>query len=670
MSIYQEKLKSSFGFDYFKGDQESIIDNVLQKKDILVVMATGFGKSLCYQFPAVYTEKIAIVVSPLISLMNDQCARLKELGISACCLNSSIANKYNIKKDILNNVYRCVYSTPEYLMTNIDFIKTIYEQDLLTVLAIDEAHTLSTWGHDFRVAYRDLGKIKDYCPNINIIALTATATEKVCTDIINTLKMENPIVYKGSFDRPNIYMAVHYKSKIEHDILPLIIDNDRIIIYCQTRKMSDKISTLLNKNGHNTNTYHAGMTDNERINAHNDFISGKTLIIVATIAFGMGIDTDIRVVIHYGISSDVESYYQEIGRAGRTNVHSECHMFYSLADCAVGNYLISTIHNTQYRINKTQMSLLMKKYVLINECRRRYILNYLGEKYANDNCKNCDNCNKKDANDIIYYDFTLCSQMLFEMIIDIKTACGQNMLINILRGEKKVTAKFKKTKFYGKANNYSVIWWKFLFRMLVNEEYLLERVNNSNPSGNKFNRSGFLIRISDKAAKWIQRIKNDPENNKLLLIVPNDMIKFMSKSVSNKTICDTDTENISETVDLSESVKDNKKQTMRRGTNTNTVEATYKLFMDGKTVQEICVERGFKKTTIENHLVEAYEKDKPLDFSRINYSDTIYDIISAKVIETNYPKQLKVIRDELPRKISYFHIKLTLAIMKKKNLLK
>src|SRR3989304_10542127 len=193
-------------------------------------------------------------------------------------------------------------------MTNIDFIKTIYEQDLLTVLAIDEAHTLSTWGHDFRVAYRDLGKIKDYCPNINIIALTATATEKVCTDIINTLKMENPIVYKGSFDRPNIYMAVHYKSKIEHDILPLIIDNDRIIIYCQTRKMSDKISTLLNKNGHNTNTYHAGMTDNERINAHNDFISGKTLIIVATIAFGMGIDTDIRVVIHYGISSDVESY--------------------------------------------------------------------------------------------------------------------------------------------------------------------------------------------------------------------------------------------------------------------------------------------------------------------------------------------------------------------------
>src|SRR5579885_2633576 len=281
-------------------------------------MFTGSGKSLCYQFPAVFSNKTSIIVTPLISLMNDQQIKMEELNIPVCCLNSTIFNKNELKDEIFQNKYRLVYMTPEYLITQKSFLNQLSKNKILQAFCIDESHCISTWGNDFREAYKKLNYIREWFPEIPIMTFTATATKKVQNDIINILKRKNPLIIKTTFDRPNLIIKVFPKgiSPIK-DLLPIINKNEHTIIYCQTRKNTDQISELLKKNNIVSGNYHAGMNSDERDKIHKKFSLKEISCIVATIAFGMGIDTIIRKVIHYGIPKDMESYYQEIGRAGR-----------------------------------------------------------------------------------------------------------------------------------------------------------------------------------------------------------------------------------------------------------------------------------------------------------------------------------------------------------------
>lgn len=455
MNDYLTVLKEKFGYDNFRDKQLEIIKAVIDdKKDVCSIMFTGAGKSLCFQFPAVYTEKTVIVVSPLISLMNDQLKKMEALDIPTVCLNSTVYNKNALKADILNNEYRLVYITPEYLVTQETFITELNETGDLLGFYIDEAHCISVYGNDFRESYKKLHYLRKWCPSVPIIALTATATQLVQDEIIKSLKLKKPLLIKTTFDRPNLIIKVRPKSgNYVNDILGVIGKDDLTIIYCQTRKMTESISEKLQKHNINCDIYHAGMSTLERKTVHQKFIDKEIKCIIATIAFGMGVDFTIRKVIHYGIPRNMESYYQEIGRAGRDGLKSECYLFYSISDMNTNNYFINQISNSVYRGHMIQLSLAMKNYIFTTECRRKYILNYFSEEYMNDNCKSCDNCLNKKTTDV--HDFAREAKLLFETLNLTDNTYGALMLINILRVQtpKEYRNGLKNLNYMEKGNN-------------------------------------------------------------------------------------------------------------------------------------------------------------------------------------------------------------------------
>ena len=512
---YNTILKKKFGFDQFKQHQEKIIKAILKKQqDVCAVMYTGAGKSLCYQFPPVYTKKIGLIITPLIALMNDQHSKLKELGIPSVCLNGTVSYKEQVMDDIIKNKYRLVYSTPEYIIEHLDFVQELAEIDLLTLIAIDEAHCISSWGNDFRPSYRNMGKLKKMLPHIPIIALTATATTQVKKDIIKCLKLQKPLNVITSFDRPNIHIKVLYKSSSPiQDIIPLIKDGSSII-YCQTRKETTTLCDYLENNKVKAGAYHAGMSSFEREMSYDMFSSGEITCIVATIAFGMGIDKIIRTVIHYGRPKDMESYYQEIGRAGRDGKPSTCYLFYSLSDTHINNYFITNIEDDTYRDHKIALSAIMNKYIYTQNCRRKFILEYFGEKAQEDTCQNCDNC--LCTNDVVTYDFTTDAIKLLNCIYLSNEMYGITNIICILRGSnsKKIQDKFKQMDIHGSGYNLPEQWWKMLSRLLISIEYIKEHISSSS--------RGFSLKMTSKSLTWLHNENRD----KLILPIPTEMQVF------------------------------------------------------------------------------------------------------------------------------------------------
>jgi ATP-dependent DNA helicase RecQ len=388
-------LKKYFGYDEFRDQQEEIISSILNKQDTLVLMPTGGGKSLCFQIPALILPGVTLVVSPLISLMKDQVDALTLNGIEAEYLNSTLSEEQvqDIYLRLQANQIKLLYITPERLALKgfREFIQTL----TVSLVAIDEAHCISEWGHDFREDYRKVNAIKSFLPDIPIIALTATATSKVRDDIVKQLKFKNPRIFQSSFDRENLKLLVREKKNYFPKLVSIIDKNrdESIIIYCHSRKETKEISDALNSYGFKSLPYHAGLSDKIREKNQDLFIQDKVQIIVATIAFGMGIDkSNVRVVIHTTFSKSLEGYYQEIGRAGRDGLNSECILFFGEEDVKKHEYFIGMISNTQNRINSNLKLQEMIKFSKSPLCRRVHLLKYFGETYSKEQCNNCDVC--------------------------------------------------------------------------------------------------------------------------------------------------------------------------------------------------------------------------------------------------------------------------------------
>lgn len=388
-------LKQYFGYEAFRPLQQQIIERVMEKKDCVVLMPTGGGKSLCFQLPALLQDGITIVISPLISLMKDQVDALTTIGVNAAMINSSMTaiEITEVIEKTRNGSIKILYIAPERL--SLGSFESLLHTLPISLFAIDEAHCISEWGHDFRPDYRNLKFLRTKFPNIPIIALTATATEKVRADIVHQLNLPAPQIFTSSFNRPNLSYEVLPKKDSFKTILSLIHEysNESIIIYCFSRKDTENIAEKLNTYGHKAGTYHAGLSADRRRDHQERFIRDDIHIMVATIAFGMGIDKpDVRLVIHHSLPKSIEGYYQETGRAGRDGLPSRCVLLYSAADKFKHDYFIRQMSDNEEK-DQVQNNLNQSvEYGTMNSCRRKFLLRYFNEDYSVNNCGNCDKC--------------------------------------------------------------------------------------------------------------------------------------------------------------------------------------------------------------------------------------------------------------------------------------
>lgn len=481
-STIHDYLKKYFGFDTFKGNQEHIIRNVLAGRDTFVLMPTGGGKSLCYQLPAVMKKGIAIVISPLIALMKNQVDAMRNFSTDddvAHFLNSSLTKTEiaRVKKDVLSGKAKLLYVAPESLTKeeNIEFLKNID----ISFYAIDEAHCISEWGHDFRPEYRRIRPIIDMIGRSPIIALTATATPKVQHDIQKNLSILDADVYKSSFNRPNLYYEVKSKQDVTKEIIKYIKNNSGKsgIIYCLSRKKVEEMAEVLKVNGIKALPYHAGMDSATRTMNQDKFLMEEADIIVATIAFGMGIDKpDVRFVIHYDIPKSLEGYYQETGRAGRDGGEGNCIAYYSYNDILKLEKFMQGKPIAEQEIGK-QLLLETVSYAESSVCRRKLLLHYFGEEYLNENCEACDNClhpkSQFEGNEAVV--------SVLETILAVKEKFKADHISNILSG--KVTSAIKsykhhKIEFFGIGEDKDDKFWNMVIRQALIAKFLTKDIEN------------------------------------------------------------------------------------------------------------------------------------------------------------------------------------------------
>ena len=504
-----EQLKRYFGFDTFKGNQEAIIRNLLAGKDTFVLMPTGGGKSLCYQLPSLLMEGTAIVISPLIALMKNQVDAMRnfseEDGV-AHFINSSLTKSAidQVKLDIVNGKTKLLYVAPESLTKeeNVDFLKQVK----ISFYAIDEAHCISEWGHDFRPEYRRIRPIINEIGKAPVIALTATATPKVKMDIQKNLGMTDAVEFRSSFNRPNLYYEVRPKTNsVDKEIIKFIKQNSEKsgIIYCLSRKKVEELSEVLLANGIKARPYHAGMDAATR-NANQDaFLKEDIDVIVATIAFGMGIDKpDVRFVIHYDIPKSLEGYYQETGRAGRDGGEGICLAFYSNKDLQKLEKFMQGKPISEQEIGR-QLLLETAAYAESSVCRRKILLHYFGEEYTEDNCGNCDNClNPKkqvEAQD------SLCA--VIETIIAVKENFKQDYIVDVLLGKETsevLAHKHEELEVFGSGMGEEDRLWNAVIRQALIAGYLTKDVENYGllkvtPEGHKFLKKPKSFKIVEDA---------------------------------------------------------------------------------------------------------------------------------------------------------------------------
>lgn len=475
MNKAKEVLEKYYGYKEFRKGQKEIIDNIIEGKDLLAIMPTGGGKSICYQIPALILEGITLVISPLISLMKDQVDTIVEMGIGAAYINSSLSE--NELNEVLNGIreekYKIVYIAPERL-DSYEFLSIITGYNIAQI-AIDEAHCVSQWGHDFRTSYRKISSfINSLLKRPIVTAFTATATEEVRKDIVRLLGLRDPKVFIAGFDRENLTINILKPESKRNYVFDYVKNNadQSGIIYAATRKEVDYLYEFLQRSGFSVGKYHAGMGNEERINNQEDFIYDRTNLIIATNAFGMGIDKpNIRYVIHYNMPKNIEAYYQEIGRAGRDGEESECILLFSQIDVQTQKYLIEVGTENSERKNVAYKKLQqMIDLVHSNDCYRKYILTYFGETVEQD-CGKCSNCNLEG--EII--DRTLDAQKVLSCVYRMKRNFGTGMIVDVLRGSKGkkiMDLEFNKLSTYGIMKNYSKDELRDFINTLISHGYM------------------------------------------------------------------------------------------------------------------------------------------------------------------------------------------------------
>ncbi len=530
-------LQRFYGYSSFRPLQLDIIKHAINGNDCVVLMPTGGGKSLCFQIPALIMDGCTIVVTPLIALMQDQVSALISNGIPAATINSNQSDADN--RRILDGIYegkiKLLYISPERLLIEMErWSKEIK----ISLIAIDEAHCISQWGHDFRPDYTRLSKIKEAYPDVPIMALTATADRLTRDDIGNQLKLSNPRLFLGSFDRPNISIKVHHNlsASSRFSVICHMIDKyekDSGIVYCMTRKTAEKLNQKLMESGYRSTLYHAGLSAKARSEAHRQFINGDVQVVCATVAFGMGIDkSNIRWVIHNNLPPNIESYYQEIGRAGRDGANAETILFYNVSDLMVLRNFVD--ESGQADINREKLNR-MVQFAEASVCRRRILLSYFSEQYNHD-CGNCDVCSNPPSR----FDGTILAQKAISALLRLNQSVGINTLIDVLRGSARadiISRGYHKIKTYGAGRDLSNSEWRdYISQMIMTGIFEINYSEKNRLSITPYGLSIVKNGVTIQLARYVPPLlKQKNKTTKIeTLIAPEQQLLFSLKELRSR----------------------------------------------------------------------------------------------------------------------------------------
>lgn len=701
MSFLHQSLKKYFGYDSFREGQEEIITHALNNRDLLIIMPTGGGKSLCFQLPALLKKGVTIVISPLISLMLDQVTALQDNGIGATFLNSTLdfpEIKYR-EQQILSGKIQLLYLAPERLVSDKFqlFLNTIANTTGISAFAIDEAHCISEWGHDFRQEYRQLRQLRLRFPDIPITALTATATPRVQQDIIQQLRLKNPIVKRFSFNRPNLYYEVQPRQKRNYQqILQLINSLEGSgIVYCFARKTTEDLAYRLRQDGISALPYHGGLTDEMRSHHQDCFIRDDARVMVATVAFGMGINKpDVRFVIHHDLPRSIESYYQESGRAGRDGEPAKCILLYNPSDEYKINYFIKQKESINEQKKAREQLKKVQEYAETNYCRRIIQLGYFGEKFKG-NCNGCDNClNPKEL-----VDWTIEAQKFLSCVARTGEKFGMKHIIDVLRGSnnKKIYQYgHHLLSTYGIGKDHTTKEWQYLARSLVyqglvkqsNDGYNILTLNNESWQILRKKRQVKISLIKEKNDDFsapnnskqlereilLSRLKKlrkqlaDQENIAPYVIFGDSTLKVMAQlqpiSLESLGKISGVTEyKLNKYGDyfLREIIAFNHEESVTTPLPSVTHLKTLQFYQQGLTLAEIAEKRGLTESTIVAHFCELIELNQPVKI------DDFVSLEKQKEIENAFQKIgdqfLKPIKEYLGDDYSYHEIKLVRAYL-------